>query len=795
MKKTVRITLIVLTVLVLIAAPACMLMRRSERLSFNEKALLNSAEPQVLISEYMPKNHCTLADESGCFCDWVELENRSDFEADLSGWTLSDREDGDGWSFGELTLAPGQLLLVFLGGDEALPLHTDFSLSAGETLYLRSAHGQDVCSVVCPDGDADTAYIVSADGDSAAVRYATPGFPNSSSGYDAFCESLECFSPLVINEVMTANLSYYSPYPTVVCDWVELKNVSSSDILLSDYYLSDDDDDYMLWRLPEKILPAGEYMIIYCSGDAESTYGENYHSNFSLDATDEQLFLSGADGEVADFIHLHELAADCSMGRIDGESGFFYMAEATPGSANSTGLRRISAMPEAVSDDGVFNGISQKSVELSGNGDIYYTLDGSLPNTSSALYADEIMVDKTTIVRAIAVEDGAYPSKALTLSYIINENHTLPVLSLVVDNEASFDSMFEVGQKDVYLQSNLALYEEGCRFNSPCAVTMKGWTSLTMYKKSIGVCFKGLYGADDLDCDIFGNGITQYSSLSIRAGQDYNKAIFRNELFQALCLEMSDNVLTQQSKYCIMYVNGRYWGIYSLKEDLSRQYYASNAAVSKDSVEVQKAPARRSSPFFTELITYTLVSDPESDEYYQTMCQRLDMDSLIDWFIIEGYSANVDIRGNVRFFRSSESDNRWQFAFYDLDWSFYHPGSCYVNIFERIGKAGYEMPTLINHLIENPTFRDRFLTRYSQVIKSTLSNEHVLQKIDEFQALLEPEVARDRERWDLPLGDWYYYVDQLRAFVTNNDLDSKTIETMRVYLNVSDDEMIKYFGN
>ena len=87
---------------------------------------------------------------------------------------------------------------------------------------------------------------------------------------------------------------------------------------------------------------------------------------------------------------------------------------------------------------------------------------------------------------------------------------------------------------------------------------MKGWTSLENPKKSMGVSFRGCYGDDMLDYDIFGSDVTEFSSLSIRAGQDYPLAIIRNELFQELCLEVGDNVPTQNSKYCILYINGNY---------------------------------------------------------------------------------------------------------------------------------------------------------------------------------------------------------------------------------------------
>lgn len=42
------------------------------------------------------------------------------------------------------------------------------------------------------------------------------------------------------------------------------------------------------------------------------------------------------------------------------------------------------------------------------------------------------------MIRAVNLDDGQLASDVLTLSYIVNENHTLPVVSLVTDEENLF---------------------------------------------------------------------------------------------------------------------------------------------------------------------------------------------------------------------------------------------------------------------------------------------------------------------------------------------------------------------
>lgn len=739
----------------------------------------------LCISELMIKNDASLLSPDGRFSDWVELENTSGAQLSLDGWQLS--AGGDSWSFPSALLAPGERLLVFCDKDGTGELCANFGLSAGELLSLIAPDGTAIDSVECADMEADHVMLRAEDGSFIESRWASPGKANTLQGSAEFAAERQCASPIVINEVVVYNENYIPWSQREKYDWVELKNVSDAAQQLSEYWLSDDDKDLTQWQLPEYVLEPGQCMMVFCAGDTDGMY----HAPFSLNAQDERLYLSGESG-IADYVYLHDIPAGGSMGRIDGENGFFYFTASSPEAPNEGGARLISAMPRSLTEDGCYNGIDKLTVELEGEGKIYYTTDGSLPTAESTEYTAPIELDCTCVIRAISVEDGALPSRPVTYSYIINENHTLPVLSLAVDSPSSFSNIYYNGWKGQKLGANLALYDGESSFNHDCALSMKGWTSLSLPKKSMGVSFKGVYGGD-LECDVFGNGITKYSSLSIRAGQDYTFSIFRNEMFQRLCSDASDAALTQASKFCILYINGEYRGIYCLKEDFSEQYYASHAGVSKGSVTEMKTPVPLDSDFYRDVIDPCWKNDMSVDENYQQLCQKVDIDSFIDWFIFESYSANTDIQGNVRVFRSDENGGKWVFALYDLDWGFCYPND-FILLMHGLGNVGNQMPTIARALSNNADFRDRLLTRFAELNKTVLSNENVLRLIDEYQALIEPEAARDRERWDLTMDGWYSRVDSLRSFINDNDWEMHNIEQLCSLLNVTPEEREAYFG-
>lgn len=750
---------------------------------------------KIKISELMVKNDATLLDSDGEFSDWFELVNTSDSPVSLAGWRVSDGEDKSGWSFPDVTIDAGSYLLVFASSKESAgtELHASFSLSEDETLYLYAPENYLADSAPNVSTMADHSSVRRADGSFEDCIWPTPGYSNDADGYELFCAAHTAASPLVINEVMVYNDSYNRQPDGEYYDWVELKNVSEEPIMLAEYYLSDDKDNPMLWRLPERYLDPGALLVVHCSGNSDLSTSDTVHSNFSLNSTSERLYLtSAAQQRVTDYVWLHDIFKDWTVGRMDGQSGFFYLSSPSPWSGNrGNAYRYISDQPVSLGEDGIYNDVTSVSVELEGSGRIFYTTDGSRPDESSAEYTGPITLDKTTVIRAINVQDGAAPSRAITLSYIINENHTLPVLSLSTDSPSTFSGIYYGKRKYYEIPANISYFEDGSSFNIDCGLKMKGWTSLENPKKSMGVSFRGCYGDDMLDYDIFGSDVTEFSSLSIRAGQDYPLAIIRNELFQELCLEMGDNVPTQNSKYCILYLNGSYYGIYCLKEDFSKQYYASHNGVKKDDVTMLKSPVALSSAVYQEVFQFCRDNDMSLDENYDHICSVLDIDNVVDWFLIEGYTANSDVNGNMRYFKLNDG-GKWQIAFYDLDWTFNYASNCFTNITDSNREV--QVSQLINRLLTNAHFREQLLSRYSELVGTTLSNEHVLAKIDELQALLEPEVPRERDQWGSDVDGWHYRLDELRSFITNNDYANYSANKLCSMLGASAEQKMQYFG-
>ena len=362
------------------------------------------------------------------------------------------------------------------------------------------------------------------------------------------------------------------------------------------------------------------------------------------------------------------------------------------------------------------------------------------------------------------------------------------MLSLVTDSPRRFFEIYEGSAKDRECAGNLSFYAPEGSFSIGCGVEMKGHTSLFAPKKSLGVSFRGCYGAETLAYDIFGEGPAEFSELSIRAGQDYSSTVFRNELMQELCAEL-DTTVTQRSRYCVLYINGEYWGIYCLKDDITRQYYANLTGTAKEDVTMLSSPVPQSAAVYTEALGLWKDTSLTREEAYERFCAAVDMDGFIDWVLLEGYCANVDIKSNLRYLRTG--DGPWQIVFYDLDWAFQTRNNCFFNLIGPEQTA--QIAPTIRWLFGIDDFRERLLTRYAELTEMTLSDGHVTEKIDEFRALLAPEMARERARWSGTAGAWEESVDALRANIADG-YAAASIQRLCELLGADETERQRYFG-
>ena len=481
-----------------------------------EAARIDTA-PALVISELLLSQDLTAY--GGKLRDVIEICNISDKEVSTKGWFVSDsEEDPYKYALPEKTLMPNECIVLYAenGSGENL---CGFALSSGESVYMTTPEYKRSEYISCISAGRGNSRSYSLENGVAVYTDGaiSIGFANSEAGIASY-EAAVRPSDIEISEVVSSNTQYLAgPYKTYH-DFIELHNRTDNDITLDGYFLSDDPEQPRKAGLDGVVIPANSYIAVILSSEGQNVPLGYTVLPFGINASGETLVLSRGD-YILDSAPVPSLAPNTAYGRADGENGFSVLASVTPEKANSKRATEKTASPQSSLGQGVYG--ETVTIELTGEGNIYYTLDCTEPNADSTRYTSPITVSKTTVIRCIAIESGKLKSEVADLTFIVNENDSLEAISIVTEPKNLFDyytGIYETGPRasSVFPYEGANYYNRWEReasvnffaendegFYENCGIRIFGGLSRSLPKKSFALFFRSAYGSDALYYQLF----------------------------------------------------------------------------------------------------------------------------------------------------------------------------------------------------------------------------------------------------------------------------------------------------
>ncbi len=792
---------------------------------------LKADSSDLVITEVMSSNAVTLTDDYGLPSDWVEIYNAGNEPVALMGYGLSDKANKlMKWTFPDVSIAPGQYLVIFCSGkgapkepDDTTHLHTNFSISNyEEAVVLCSNRGQVLDTVEVPQLETDSVFALDQSSGSWNVTVKpTPGYANTDEGFVQWNDSKSVKGGLMIAEAMTYNDRYASVSGSYY-DWVEIYNGTGSSVHLLGYGLTDDTAKPLKWKFPDVTLGAGQYLVVYCSG-LNTQSASTLHTNFRLSAAGETLALYDAAEQPVDSMCVGDVPSNMSFGRVVGNKGFFYFQSPSPGSANSGGAYGFAQKPVIELAGGSYRGSQSVSMSTAEqNAEIRYTTNGSTPTQSSAKYTGAITVNKTTALRARAFKSNLLGSTVATATYLIDAPHNLPVVSLVTDPDNLFSNSYGIyvlgpgednpdanypganfwkdWERDVHFEYIQEDGKLGVALDG--GIKIFGAYSRMKEQKGFSIWARNRYGTDTIQYPFFDTRpYTEYKTIVLRAGgQDATQSKIRDIVITDLVREYS-NMEVSAYRQCVVYINGAYWGIYNLREKINKYMIAQhNDVADPESIDLLVGNGRvmvGDNSDYDNMIDYITSNDITDPAVYARVCDWMDMENYMDWIICEAWTNNADL-GNVKFWRVHGEDGKWRWIFYDFCWGMYNPtmdGIARMTDPDGMG-AGHGVSTvLIRALLKNDTFKQQFLQRCALHFNTTFAPDRVQAKINECVAAIEDEIGRDRERWDSGTAESWRnsQITKMESFAKVRS--GYMIYFVRKYFNLTEAQTVDIFGS
>ena len=519
------------------------------------------------------------------------------------------------------------------------------------------------------------------------------------------------------------------------------------------------------------------------------------HANFKLSGQGGTLVLADPNGNIADNIEFPYLKANHSYGRIsDGSSIWQYFGQPTPETQNelSTPYSGYAKEPAVNIQSGFYSGSIPVEISNYQQGDtIRYSLDGSWPNDTSAIYQGNITIDSTVVFRAQVFKTGYLPGKVITNTYLINYSTTFPVVSLSLNPHDLWDwdeGIYVMGPNaepsfpfkganfwmDWAKPTHIEYFdiEQNLGFEQDVDIEIHGGYSRAYPMKSLRIIANGKYDENRINYKLFKDkNITQFKKFILRnSGQDYNYTHFRDALMQKQVQFKTDSDI-QDYEPVVVFLNGEYWGVHNMREKIDKNYVSQNHGVPSDSLNIlreNRIIVAGNYWNYEKMIDYIANVPVVDSAVYDSISKLVDIDNYSDYFITEMYYVNHDWPNhNTKYWQLNNSTCRWRYITTDLDFGLGRYGEPQNNELYRVLHGNIlwaHNHRILRRLIENEDYRQYFINRSADLFNTILLPVNLVNSIYRFKEHLAPEMPAHFERWGSSYAAWEANVEQAVEF-------------------------------
>ena len=612
------------------------------------------------------------------------------------------------------------------------------------------------------------------------------------------------FCQVLINEYSASNLSWYTDNYQLEEDWIELYNTNSTEEDIGGYFLSDDPDEPAKWMIPGgTVIPADGYLVFWCSGRDE--YSENhFHTNFKLKQSKnnpDHVVISDPSGDIIDDIEMFKTQLNHSMGRSpNGSETWGIFGHPTLGDENSEpSYTAYAAAPVMSLEAGFYNGTQSLEIYTDEpDATIRYTTNGEKPFFGSTVYSDLISISSTQVVKAIVfTEDPSILPSFITFNtFFIDEDHSLPVLSTSANQLTTMLN----GNQTLRPHGSIEYFDiDGSREDYGYGEYNKhGQDSWAFPQRSFDYIARDEMGYHDAIREklLSLSDRDEFQRIIIRASGDDNypgidsSAHMRDIFIHKFANKNNMKLDMRKGERCVVYANGQFWGIYSIREKVSDSDYT-EYYYGQDKYNIQYVmnwgntwAQYGGSDAITAWNTtrnYATSHDLSIQSNYEHVEREIDVTSLVDYILINSFVVCTDwINWNTSVWRGLDPNGthkKWGFVLWDEDATFNHyinytdvpnenPNAepCYP---EEIYMDPLGVIDILNALLENEEFTQYYYTRYMDLLNTAFIEDDMIELLEGIENSIAPDMPQHINRWGGSMFQWRSNVAKIKNFISD----------------------------
>ncbi len=772
----------------------------------------------VMFTEVDPVN-VDFKDHEGDDAGWVELFNTSADTVNLSGMYLTDsQEEPFKWKFGDVKMAPNSFLVVFLSGknypDYVTPHDSIDMIGAGCWTWTDAESDPPGCSYADPLPGYDEKCF-SENGQSRIGTVMKLG-ENEELGWSSisFFVGTGSSDPSDVLDISAANEILIQAYITKGRNVsVRLAQPDIDDWKGYEMVLEGTGDSSTVYRMA---LPTGttfpDLANIYgtrfspeASESQEVTLkvfsyiarnrGHEPHAGFKLSKKGGSLYLVNADASIVDSVSYPELP----LGKTWNYGGSWGYADPSPyGYSSSLTFTREENIDTLLFPPSGFYA-EPFILNLESTNNAVCETGGKMPSEKTP-FQKNILIDKTTVIRCAKIAPQSLPSDVVTRTYIFEAASTVPAVFLTTDPNSLFDPDTGIYMEGPNAQSKEPHYGANYWLDKEIPVTvelMEPGTSSPAFaknaglkifgnysrqndKKSVAITFREKYGDSHLKYPLFPEfpELNKFKVFLLRNnGSNYGNDYIRDRLASSVSEGLG--VDYQRGRFAVVYYNGEYFGIHSIRERSTADYFETHYGLDPDKIDLLKADnavSAGSAVDYVALMDWLESNHLDKEENYAYIASQIDVDNFINYMHTELFANNRDWpANNLKKWRNTSPKTPWKWFLYDLDFGFGNDYSKYKNnIFEfataEDGESwpnGPESTLLLRRLLENEGFKAAFINRMAVLLQMNFESSRVLARIEKMMVEIQSEIPRDQKRWGLSASKMTKQLNAIKNFAMN----------------------------